>query len=75
MQPTKGIFTTKKKKNIMNGDQLQKAMVEIGLGKSWEESSINPKNEENKKDWDDLVVDFQEAEKNGWIIEIPPEIP
>ncbi len=59
----------------MNGDELAMAMVEIGNGLTWEESKIKNKTPEKKADWDDLVADFAEAEKNGWTVEIPGEMP
>lgn len=57
----------------MNGEEFQIAMVDIGLGRTWDESRIQNKNAEKKKDWDDLVLDFKEAEQNEWSVSIPQD--
>ena len=58
----------------MNGEEFQKALVEIGLGLTYEESSI-AKSEENENDWNALLEDFEEANSNNWSVDIPSELP
>ena len=58
----------------MTTEQLRIAMVEIGKGYTWEESSIKPKNAANKKDWDELLSEFKTAKKDGQEWSIPSEV-
>lgn len=55
----------------MTSEEMEIAMVDIGLGRTWDECRINNKNAAKKKSWDELVADFKLANKNGWTIEIP----
>lgn len=59
----------------MTIEQMEKAIIEITLGFSFEDSSITPKNKKNKKEWDALEAEIREAENEGYIIDIPSDFP
>lgn len=55
----------------MNAEDYEIAMVDIGLGRSWEECRLINKTVEKKSSWDRLVADFEYADKKGYLIVIP----
>ena len=61
--------------DVLSSDEIRIAIKEIDQGIPWKESQINPKTPAKKAQWTELVIEIIEAEKNGWVVEIPDEFP
>lgn len=58
----------------LSTEEIKIAMVEFTKGIHWNESEIHPKTPAKKEQWIELVEEMIEAEKNGWIMEIPSDL-
>ena len=53
------------KEKGFTSEDYETAMVDIGIGRTWDECRIENKNTAKKKKWDSLVKEIKEAKIKG----------